>query len=230
MSTTAATIAPASRRSVTPQSLMLALTFSTGIVDAVGYLGLDRVFTGNMTGNVVVLGLGLAHGGGLPVFGPVLALAGFLCGAAGAGAALRGRPKGWTTATTRLLGGVALVLAAAAVVLAIDQHPPRPVALLVTAALGVAMGTQAGAARRVGVPDVSTVVVTSTIVGLAADSWFGNRSGAHGPRRGGAVLLIIAGAFTGALLLRWQASAAVALAAVLTFAVAGLGSSREVRV
>ena len=38
--------------------LMLALTFSTGIiVDAVGYLGLDRVFTGNMTGNVAVPGM-----------------------------------------------------------------------------------------------------------------------------------------------------------------------------
>jgi hypothetical protein len=36
---------------------MLALTSSTGIVvDAVGYLGLDQVFTGNMTGNVVVPG------------------------------------------------------------------------------------------------------------------------------------------------------------------------------
>ena len=33
-------------------ALMLILTFSTGIVDAVGYLGLDRVFTGNMTGNL----------------------------------------------------------------------------------------------------------------------------------------------------------------------------------
>jgi uncharacterized membrane protein YoaK (UPF0700 family) len=30
---------------------MLALTFSTGIGDAVGYLSLDRVFTGNMTGS-----------------------------------------------------------------------------------------------------------------------------------------------------------------------------------
>ena len=28
--------------------LMLALTFSTGIADAVGYLGLDKVFVGNM--------------------------------------------------------------------------------------------------------------------------------------------------------------------------------------
>ena len=38
--------------------LMLAPAFSTGIiVDAVGYLGLDRVFTGNMTGNVAVPGM-----------------------------------------------------------------------------------------------------------------------------------------------------------------------------
>ena len=41
-------------------SLMLALTFTTGINDAVGYLGLDKVFTGNMTGNVVILGMALA--------------------------------------------------------------------------------------------------------------------------------------------------------------------------
>jgi uncharacterized membrane protein YoaK (UPF0700 family) len=36
--------------------LMMVLTFTTGIIDAVGYLGLDRVFTANMTGNVVILG------------------------------------------------------------------------------------------------------------------------------------------------------------------------------
>ena len=30
---------------------MLTLAFTTGINDAVGYLGLDKVFTGNMTGN-----------------------------------------------------------------------------------------------------------------------------------------------------------------------------------
>ena len=40
--------------------LMMALTFVTGVVDAVGYLGLDKVFTGNMTGNIVILAMGLA--------------------------------------------------------------------------------------------------------------------------------------------------------------------------
>ena len=37
---------------------LLALTFTTGLVDAVSLLGLGRVFTANMTGNVVLLGFG----------------------------------------------------------------------------------------------------------------------------------------------------------------------------
>ena len=44
--------------------LMPALTLSAGIsVDAVGYLGLDRVFTGNMTSDVAVLGMAAAGAG-----------------------------------------------------------------------------------------------------------------------------------------------------------------------
>jgi hypothetical protein len=57
--------------------LMLALAFSTGIiVDAVGYLDLDQVFTGNMTGSVAVPGMAPAGGDDLPIAGPPLALAG----------------------------------------------------------------------------------------------------------------------------------------------------------
>jgi len=33
---------------------LLVLTFTTGLVDAVSYLGLGRVFTANMTGNIVL--------------------------------------------------------------------------------------------------------------------------------------------------------------------------------
>ena len=43
-----------------PSLTLLALTFSTGTVDAVSYLGLGHVFTANMTGNVVLLGFGIA--------------------------------------------------------------------------------------------------------------------------------------------------------------------------
>ncbi|MEK8227663.1 YoaK family protein [Oerskovia sp. M15] len=42
--------------------LLLVLTFSTGIIDGICYLALDQVFTANMTGNVLILGMGLAAG------------------------------------------------------------------------------------------------------------------------------------------------------------------------
>src|SRR5438067_13075355 len=61
---------------------LLVLTFTTGLVDAVSYLGLGRVFTANMTGNVVLLGFGIAGSGGLPVLAPIISLAAFLIGAA----------------------------------------------------------------------------------------------------------------------------------------------------
>jgi uncharacterized membrane protein YoaK (UPF0700 family) len=43
-------------------------------VDAVSYLGLGRVFTANMTGNIVLLGLGIAGSEGLPVVAPLVSL------------------------------------------------------------------------------------------------------------------------------------------------------------
>ncbi|WP_035779148.1 YoaK family protein, partial [Arthrobacter sp. 35/47] len=75
-------------------TLMLILTFSTGVIDAVGYLGLDRVFTGNMTGNVVLLGMAVAGGDDLPVLRPALALLFFMVGAVLAGRLLRKAPAG----------------------------------------------------------------------------------------------------------------------------------------
>src|SRR3954452_8297477 len=62
---------------------LLVLTFTTGLVDAVSYLGLGRVFTANMTGNIVFLGFGIAGRGGVPVVAPVVSLGTFLLGAGG---------------------------------------------------------------------------------------------------------------------------------------------------
>src|SRR5690349_12569634 len=66
---------------------LLTLTFTTGLIDAVSYLGLGHVFTANMTGNVVLLGFGIAGSGGLPVLAPIVSLAAFVVGA-GVGGAL----------------------------------------------------------------------------------------------------------------------------------------------
>ncbi|WP_370248693.1 YoaK family protein [Nocardioides sp.] len=199
--------------------LMLVLTFTTGIVDAVGYLGLDRVFTGNMTGNVVILGMALTGADDLPILGPVLALVGFMAGAALGGRVLRRATPGWSRITTVLFGLVAVVSLALTAVLLADETPVEPVALTVTALLGAAMGLQAAVARFLAVKDVTTVVVTSTITGLAADSRLGSgkahADGGGSGRRFTAVVAILAGAAVGAALLQWHLGAGLGLAAAL---------------
>ncbi len=205
--------------------LMLALTFSTGIIDAVGYLGLDRVFTGNMTGNVVILGMALtgarrpAHRGTgrrarrlhgrSRARGPPLRDRGRRLVADAHPACSRSSPQCWRS--------IAVCLRVRPAPAAARWRSPSP------GLLGLAMGIQAATARHVAVREVTTVVVTSTITALAAESWFGTRRGAQLPRRGSAIALIMAGAAVGALLLHWHPAAGVALSVVVSALVAFLG-------
>jgi len=204
--------------------LMLVLTFTTGINDAVGYLGLDKVFTGNMTGNVVVLGMAMVGGNDLPVLGPALALVGFMVGAAVGGRALRGSAAAWSTVCTALFGVVAFLMLALGVVLLIDgDHPEKPLEVTITTIAAVAMGMQAAAARHIAVKDVTTVVVTSTLTGLAADSWLGSGKGGGSGRRLAAVALILLGALVGALLLKAHLGLSLLLAGVLIAGATAVG-------
>jgi uncharacterized membrane protein YoaK (UPF0700 family) len=206
--------------------LMLALTFSTGVADSVGYLGLDKVFTGNMTGNVVILAMALAGGKGLPIVGPLIALFAFMVGAAAGGRTLRRVASGWSSHITILLGTVAIVLIGVSVVLFSDGgRASQTLAYVVTALLAAAMGLQASVARHIAVKDVTTVVVTSTLTSLAADSWLGAAKGQPWARRAGAIVLIGAGAGVGALLLLINLGFGVALSGVITLVVAALGHS-----
>lgn len=206
--------------------LMLALTFTTGIIDAVGYLGLDRVFTGNMTGNVVILGMALLGADDLPVVGPVVALAGFVVGAMIGGRVLKRELAGWNRRTTLLIAVVGVCLALTSLALFLDLHQGSDVvALLITGFIAAAMGLQAATARHLGVKDVTTVVVTSTLTGLAADSPLGGGSGKFWQRRLLAVVLILAGAATGAAFLQIHIGLGILVTGVLAIAVALVGEA-----
>src|SRR5499426_3267290 len=89
---------PAALKSV----LVLLLTGAAGYVDAISYLALGRVFTANMTGNTVLLGLALVQGDADGAGRALLALGGFLTGGAiGTLIAQRGRAGPiWPTGVT----------------------------------------------------------------------------------------------------------------------------------
>lgn len=210
--------------------LMLALTFSTGVVDAVGYLGLDRVFTGNMTGNVVLLGMAFAGGADLPILRPALALIFFMLGAALAGRMLRKGPQGWSTRTSVALTVVAAALLALAVFVAVaDVQGNATLGSITTSSMAAVMGVQAATAKRLKVAEVTTVVVTSTITGLASDSKLAGGDSQYWQRRALAVALIMAGAVAGAAALNVGLWLGLAISAVISVAVAAFGYVRHRR-
>jgi uncharacterized membrane protein YoaK (UPF0700 family) len=57
--------------------LLLLLCFTAGLVDVIGYLRLEHVFTANMTGNIVVLGMSLGRLQDLAIARVLTALVGY---------------------------------------------------------------------------------------------------------------------------------------------------------
>src|SRR2546428_13831002 len=72
-----------------PPALPVVLTIPAGLVDAASVLGLGRVFTANMTGNVVFLGFALGGAQDVSMAGSLVALLSFLLGAACGGRIMR---------------------------------------------------------------------------------------------------------------------------------------------
>lgn len=207
--------------------LMMALTLVTGVVDAVGYLGLDRVFTGNMTGNVVILAMALAGAANLPTLGPLVALGAFLLGAAVAGFTLQSSPKGWNRRVTLLLtAGCIALTGTAAISLIVEDVGHQSIRVIVAALIAMHMGSQALIARHLGVRDMTTVVITSTMTSLAGESLVGKQRPRLLNRRLGAVLAMFAGAAIGVLLLQIHLSVPIGLGIAITAAVTVLGSRR----
>ncbi len=180
---------------------LTALTIVSGLNDAVSYLGLGRVFTANMTGNVVVLGFAAAGARGFSVSATFTSLALFVVGAVVAGRMARQVPSRRTLFLAAL--GIELVFTAAAATVAglgpsIGSGWQR---FTMIALLAFAMGVRNSMVRRLGVPDVTTTVLTMTLTGLAADSWFSGGTNPNAARRVGAVVSMFGGAVVGAVLI-----------------------------
>ncbi|GAA2301574.1 hypothetical protein GCM10010149_58510 [Nonomuraea roseoviolacea subsp. roseoviolacea] len=178
--------------------ILVLLTGVTGVVEAVSFLGLGRVFTAVMTGNVLFAGFGVFNDAIRPA-GPVIALAAFAAGAIAGhwahGVLVRWRGPRWLTFAIASEGVLILVAALLALLLGDRlQHDPHRFAVIVTLAL--AMGSRNATVLRVAAHDLPTTVVTRALAGL-----FMLSSLATAERRFATVAATFAGAALGALLL-----------------------------
>jgi uncharacterized membrane protein YoaK (UPF0700 family) len=198
---------------------LLALTFSTGTVDAVSYLALGRVFTANMTGNVVLLGFAIAGAGGLLILAPIVSMAAFTVGSGIGGALARRLAARHPTHIAYALGLETTLLACAAVLAAAAHpHPATVAGDAMIALMAGAMGIRNATVRRLAVPDLTTTVLTMTLTGLAADSTITGGPGKGTVRRTSAIVAMLAGAVAGALMLRTGPTLPLAFAAALALA------------
>lgn len=209
-------IPPAAPPPALPRLLLL-LSATTGLVDAVSVLGLGKVFTANMTGNVVFLGFAAARIEGFHWQAYIVALLAFMIGAIAAGRVARarsGRPlHGWLVQSA-LIEGAAL-LGAALVATGFAIGAPDPARLYAIIALtALAMGFRNMTVRQLKVPDLTTTVLTMTITGIAADSALAGGTNPNWGRRLAAIVAIFAGAVIGAVMVRaWGLAPPLALAA-----------------
>ena len=211
--------------------MLLGLTAVAGLIDAVSYLGLGHVFAANMTGNIVFLGFAAAGAQGLSVERSGAALVAFLLGAILGGrmalTADSARRHSWLGTAFGLEG--ALLAVATLVSLGEGASLGGDVRRLYAAIvlIGFAMGLRNATIRRVGVPDITTTVLTLTLTGLAADS---SLAGGQNPRwatRTGSVAAMFVGAALGVVLVRDSVALALGVSALASLSCAATALRRR---
>jgi uncharacterized membrane protein YoaK (UPF0700 family) len=210
-------------------ALLLALTVLAGVVDAVSIAGLDHVFVAAQTGNLVLIGLGIAGLGGFSVAASAISLVSFLAGAlAGTRICRRsGDHRGRALRNVTVFKAVLAVPATLVALLAGDTFDDGA-RIVITILLAISMGSQLALIRYLKVPDLMTTVMTLTMTGAITDHVSGPRDLVL-IRRGLALAAFAAGVIAGGLLIRFvSAGAALALGLAIIVA-AGLAAHRVSR-
>ena len=202
---------------------LLALTAVSGILDAVSFIALGRIFTANMTANVVFLAFAAVGTPGISVGRSITALAAFLSGAVIGGYFGRSTAgpnrRRWlcvcATCEAALLFGAAI----AALALDGDSTALQDRQYAVIVLLALAMGLRTATVQQLVVPGLtSTTVVTMTLAGLVAELGLAGSINSQSVRRIGSIAALFVGAATGALLLRWGLAVPLIVAALCVLA------------
>ncbi len=154
---------------------LVLLSVAAGSMDVLSFLRLGHVFTSAMTGNAVLLGLGIGQGNLAATSRNLTALVTFLLGL-GLGAALL-RPHGAAgSASPRARRDIGRAFAAEAGLLvcfaALWQFGRGPSSeLLLYELIGLsalAMGLQSATAHHIGIPGMATTYFTGTLTNIVA--------------------------------------------------------------
>jgi uncharacterized membrane protein YoaK (UPF0700 family) len=206
IATTTVTVEPQISHVGLRNRLLDALTVSSGAIDSISFLGLGKVFTAFMTGNVAFLGMGIAGNPAPRIVSVLAAMAGF-----GVGVFLAtritssGEPKSgvaWSPRTTLALGVSLLAhLGFVAIWFANSGRPGANTVPILLAVWALAMGLQSAAVRKLHVEGIFTTAATATFIFLFSDVAKWNLTRDERRRMRGILISLLIGATAGAYLL-----------------------------
>ena len=202
--------------------LLVALTFSSGSVDAICYLALGKVFSAFMTGNLVFLGVRASGAQGPKIITVGIALGAFCVGVFGATRIVnvtRGHGVWPERVTIALAVSAAIHAAFCSLWIAVGGRPAHADADLLLGVSALSMGVQTAAVFSLGVAGVFTTAATATTTVLMGDTahWAQTR-----PDRRRLILILgalVSGAIAGGVLVMHARHLAPLLPLAMTCAV-----------
>ena len=184
--------------------LLVALTVSTGAIDALSWLVLGKVFSAFMTGNFVFLGLRAGGADGPLVPRVLAAVAAFAVGALLAARILAPDKESLVVWPSRVTAALAVACAFQTAFLAlwigVDAHPSSSASHGLIAISALAMGMQTTAVFSLGVRAVFTTAVTATWAILMGDLSGWSQSSGERRRLSAVIAGLVVGAAVGGLL------------------------------
>jgi uncharacterized membrane protein YoaK (UPF0700 family) len=209
--------------------LLVGLSFATGIYEAICFLTFGKVFTAAQTGNLVLLGIGVA--GTKEPAGPnpvtvVISLAAFAVGVALAIPILKAFDGDRETEDNKVFHAwprrvsialvIALILQVGFLAVWITAARPASLAYILMALSALALGLQANAIRSLNVPSISTTAFTATYIDLFSRLVTLSLTAYSARRLVASVVGMAAGAFLGDVMLRHAHPYAPVVPAVVT--------------
>jgi uncharacterized membrane protein YoaK (UPF0700 family) len=210
--------------------LLVALTFSTGAIDAISFLVLGKVFSAFMTGNIVFLGFEVGGAPGPSTWRTVASVAAFAVGAflgTRVVAPTAGAHAVWPRRVTAALAAGAVAQVVFLVVwVAVGGRPSNGSANALIAISALAMGLQTAAVFSLGVRAVFSTAATATWTALMGDlaTWSQTRDERH--RLASILVALFAGAVAGAVLVVDARAWAAVLPLAISASVVAVAASR----
>jgi len=158
--------------------MLVLLSCVAGSVDVMSYYRLGNVFTSNMTGNTILLGLAIGQGKLASSLHSLVALLGFFSGALIGASIVENTQKGWSYYLT-LSVTIETIIIFMLVLIWFEEPQVLTNLVLYTSILlaAIAMGIQSATIRHLKIPGVVTTFITGTITSIGMSVINGVRRG-----------------------------------------------------